>query len=154
MKKCAVLVLLVATSVRAESLDSALRDARANNRRLANQQLEAAKAHDRILAIRTNALPRFNADVLTNENLTRLSFDFRQGFFGVYPGIGAVPATDTKLTIARTLDTFALFRVTQPITQLRQIRIGARMAEEQQSIEQLRVRCEELRLASDVARLY
>ncbi len=154
MKTLAVLALLLATAARAESLDVALRDARANNRRLANQQLEAGKAHDRILAVRANALPRFNADVLTNENLTRLSFDFRQGFFGVYPGIGAIPAQDTKLTIARTLDAFALFRVTQPITQLRQIRIGARMAEEQQAIEQERVRGELVRLTSDVARLY
>jgi len=147
-------LLLLAPLARAESLDAALRDALANNRRLANQQLEAAKAHDRLLAVRTNALPRFNADVLTNENLTRLSFDFRQGFFGVYPGIGAVPAQDTKLTIARTLDAFALFRVTQPITQLRQVRIGARMAEEQEAIERERVRGEQVRLASDVARLY
>jgi outer membrane protein TolC len=146
--------LLAAGAARAESLDGALRDALANNRRVANQQLEAAKAHDRFVAIRTNRLPRLNLDVLTNENLTRLSFNFAQGFFGVYPGIGPIPAQDTKLTIARTLDTFALFRVTQPITQLRQVAIGARMAEEQEAIERERLRGERVRLAGDVARLY
>lgn len=154
MKKLAVVALLVASAARAESLDDAVRDALANNRRLANQQIEAGKAHDRLVAIRTNRLPRFNFDVLTNENLTRLSFNFTQGFFGVYPGIGAIPAQDTKLTIARTLDTFALFRVTQPITQLRQVKIGARMAEEQEAIERVRTRGERARLANDVARLY
>jgi outer membrane protein TolC len=154
VKKLAVLVLLLASAARAESLDDAVRDALANNRRLANQQLEAGKAHDRLVALRTNGLPRFNFDVLTNENLTRLSFNFTQGFFGVYPGIGAIPAQDTKLTIARTLDAFALFRVTQPITQLRQVKIGARMAEEQEAIERERVRGERARLANDVARLY
>lgn len=154
MKKFVVVIFLLASAARAESLDNALRDALANNRRLANQQLEAAKAHDRFVAVRTNRLPRLNLDVLTNENLTRLSFNFAQGFFGVYPGIGPIPAQDTKLTIARTLDTFALFRVTQPITQLQQVRIGARMAEEQEAIERERLRGERGRLANDVTRLY
>ena len=154
MKKFLIVAFLVASAARAESLDDAVRDALANNRRLANQQLEMGKAHDRFVAIRTNRLPRFNLDVLTNENLTRLSFRFEQGFFGVFPGIGPIPAQDTKLTIARTLDTFAMFRVTQPITQLRQVKIGARMAEEQEAIERERLRGERARLTNDVARLY
>jgi len=150
----AAVLLLLAFSARAESLDGAVRDALANNRRVANQQIETAKAHDRFVALRTNRLPRVNFDVLTNENLTRLSFNFEEGFFGVFPGIGPIPAHDTKLTIARTLDTFAMFRVTQPITQLRQVAIGARMAEEQEAIERERLRGARVNLATDVARLY
>lgn len=154
--KCAAVFALLALvgSARATTLDEALRLAVANNRQLANARLEAGKADDRLAALRTQRLPRVNVDAFSTESLNRLTFDFREGIFGTYPGIGPVPAADTKVTLARTLDNFAVLRVTQPLTQLRQIAIGTRMAGEQASMRRNDAADAELRVVAEVKRLY
>jgi outer membrane protein TolC len=155
MRRTAVLVFAIAaTSAHAMTLEEAIRLAQANNRQIANARLEVGKANDRLVAMRTQRLPRVNADVFSSMSLNRLTFDFREGIFGTYPGIGPVPALDTRVTLARTLDNFAVLRVTQPITQLRQIAIGTRMAEEAAQIRMADARDQDLRVVSDVKRLF
>jgi len=147
-------IALAAASANAMTLDDAINAALAHNRQIANAQLEVGKATDRVAAARTQRLPRLNLDMFATESLNRLTFDFREGIFGTYPGIGPVPALDTRVTLARTLDNFAIVRVTQPLTQLRQISIGTRMAEEAARIRREDARDENLRVVADVKRLF
>jgi len=155
MRRLLVIALLaLPASVRATSLDEAVRLALANNRQIANANLEAGKASDRLTAVRTQRLPRVNFDVFSSVTLNRLTFDFREGIFGTYPGIGPVPAADTKVTLARTLDNFALLRVTQPLTQLRQVSIATRMAGNAAKAHAEDARDQTNRVVADVKRLY
>jgi len=155
MKAVAVLALVVAAApAHAMTLDQAINAALANNRQIVNAKLEVGKANDRVAAARTQRLPRFNLDMFATESLNRLTFDFREGIFGTYPGIGPVPALDTRVTLARTLDNFAVVRVTQPLTQLRQVAIGTRMAREAAQIRMEEARDQNLRVVADVKRLF
>jgi len=155
MRATAVLAIaLAASAAHAMTLEQAIDAALAHNRQIANARLEVGKANDRVVAARTQRLPRINLDMFSTESLNRLTFDFREVIFGTYPGIGPVPALDTRVTLARTLDNFAVVRVTQPLTQLRQVSIGTRMAREAAQIRMEEARDQNLRVVADVKRLF
>ena len=97
------------------TLDAAVSLAMANNRQLKRTILEVEKAADEVAAMRTERLPHLNLTLFESELLTRLNFQFPAGTFGIFPGIGPVPARNTDISTPLRPTTYIFQTATQPL---------------------------------------
>ncbi len=136
------------------TLDEAVSLALENNREIRISALEAEKANEDVSAFRTHRLPIFMVSGIGSSLLTSASFEFKQGVFGNYPGIGPIPTQNTDITTPRRLTGFMSNSIMQPVSQLYKISLGVRSRELLRDIarEQLRVRRHQVR--NQVTRLY
>src|SRR5262245_32405627 len=111
------------------TLDQAIALALENNRTVRNASLEVAKAKDQVAAARTHRLPAFNTYTLGARQLSHADLRFDKGAFGVFEGIGPVPAQDTTLRSPGRFSTLIVNQITQPISQLQRVVIGIKQAE-------------------------
>ena len=111
------------------TLDAAVSLAMANNRQLKRTILEVEKAADEVAAMRTERLPHFNLTLFESELLTRLNFQFPAGTFGIFPGIGPVPARNTDISTPLRPTTYIFQTATQPLSQLHRIGLGIQAQE-------------------------
>ncbi len=111
------------------SLDAAVSLAMANNRQLKRTVLEIEKAEDAVAAMRTERLPQFNLYLLESELLTPLNFQFPEGEFGTFPGIGSIPAHNTDISTPIHPTTYVFQSATQPLSQLHRIGLGIQAGE-------------------------
>src|SRR5689334_12887760 len=100
------------------TLDRAVADAVRNNRLVKAAQLEVRKADHQVAATRTARLPHLRFNAFESQLMTRLDFTFPRAAFGVFPGIGPVPAADTAITTARHPNLFLYGNAAQPLSQL------------------------------------
>ena len=159
---CVALVWLVPTIAAGQplasqerlSLEAAVRIATENNRGLQAARLQIEKADEELAAVRTRRLPAFETSVNTSQLLTPVEFSFPQGAFGSYPGTGPIPAAETTVKSSQKPTIFVSSQLTQPISQLFEIGLNIRGATTARDIERERLRDQELRIVSDVKRLY
>jgi len=125
------------------TLDQAIALALQNNRAIKNAQLEVNKAGDQVAATRTRRLPSFSSYTLGSRQLSHADLRFDRGAFGVFNGIGPVPAEDTTIKSPGRFSTLIVNQITQPLSQqkrigigIRQAQIGAAMAAQQLRAEQ------------------
>ena len=111
------------------SLDAAVSLAMTNNRLVKRTALDVEKAQDEVAASRTLRLPNFGLYVLESELLTRLNFQFPEGTFGSFPGIGPIPAHNTNISTPLRPTTYVFGRMIQPLSQLYRIGLGVRAGE-------------------------
>lgn len=109
-------------------LDQALAQALAHNRMIASAQLNVEKTADEFKAAHTRYFPQFSVSVLASSLLTPVDFTFQKGTFGEYPGIGPIPAEDTKITTPRQLTGLVVASVQQPLSQLYKIKLNTELA--------------------------
>ena len=114
---------------RSLSLDAAVSLAMTNNRQVKRTALDVEKAQDEVAASRTLRLPNFSLYVLESELLTRLNFQFPEGTFGSFPGIGPIPAHNTTISTPLRPTTYIMGRAVQPLSQLYRIGLGVQAAE-------------------------
>ena len=136
------------------SLDAAVRLAVENNRQLQSSQLQVKKADEDIAVARTRRYPVFDVEGQASQLITPVDFAFPQGAFGEYPGIGPVPATDTKVSVPRQLTYYFASQMSQPITQLFRVNLGIDSAVATRAIEQERLHSQRLSVVNSVKRLY
>ena len=136
------------------TLERALSLALEHNRGLRIAQIDTAKAQDQIDAMRTRRLPKNSVSILGSQLLNKFSFEFEQGVFGTYPGIGPVPATNTKITTPRRPSVYALANVSQPLSQLYQINLNIRQAELAKQAEEEELRQQRHELIQRVRGIY
>lgn len=131
MRKFFLLLLMPAAAFAAQpmSVDQAVAAAIKNNANAQNARLEVEKGQARVFEQKTHRYPQIKTDAYGSESLNRLSFDFKEGVFGTYPGTGPIPNKDTHINLARTFNTFVLTQASQPLTQLHKINLGIRMSE-------------------------
>ena len=98
-------------------LEDAVSIARGSNHVLAASALELEKTEERSAATRTRRYPALRLDGVGMRLLNSPEFTYPAGSFGTYPGIGAVPATDTSVSIPKDFVATVVASVTQPITQ-------------------------------------
>jgi outer membrane protein TolC len=110
-------------------LDRAVAMALDSNRQLKIAELDVDRAQERVAEARTRRLPTFNTYVLESQLLTSLDFTVRAGQFGTFSSVGAVPATDTKLSTGRLPTAYVTAQVAQPLSQLHQIGLSIRSQE-------------------------
>ena len=125
------------------TLDQAVKLAQQHNRLLRSYALEVRKYEDKAAQTRTLRLPSFSLYSLSMQRFTALDFVFPKGAFGVFPGIGAVPATETTIRSPLRLATLLVGRVDQPLSQqyrislsLHALDLGRQIAAEQVQAQQ------------------
>ena len=124
------------------------------NRPIRVAALEVEKLDENVSAFRTHRLPSFSVAMLGSSLLTTVGFEFKQGVFGTYPGVGPIPAQTTDITTPRRLNGYFLNSVSQPLLQLYKINLGLRSQELARDIgrEELRLRRQQVR--NQVTQLY
>jgi outer membrane protein TolC len=111
------------------TLDEAIQIALAHNRSVAIADLEIDKSRWQLSEFKTKALPSWSTTVTGSMLLTPVTFTFKKGDFGSYPGIGPIPGEDTRITTPRQPTGFITSQLSQPLSQLYQIRLGVRAQE-------------------------
>src|SRR5215831_21299878 len=111
------------------TLNEAVSLAQANNRQVKIAALTAAIDADKIAEARTYRLPSLSVYALGSELLTPVDFTFQKGVFGQFPGIGPVPATDTKIHTPQQPTFYGLMQLSQPLSQQYKIRLNIRLAQ-------------------------
>jgi outer membrane protein TolC len=112
--------------------------ARENNREIRVGNLEVLRLQQTVAQVRTKYLPQMNSYVLAGAPLQPIDFTIPGGTFGVYPGIGAIPATESTIRTPQRFAAFIDASVGQPLSQLykvslaeRQARLGVDLAREE-----------------------
>jgi outer membrane protein TolC len=104
------------------TLDEAISLALQHNRLIHSSALDVLKLDDQLASARTQRLPYFSWYTFASQRLTALDFRFERGVFGLYPGIGPIPATDTSIHVPLQLAAVLIGKIDQPLSQ--QYRIG------------------------------
>jgi outer membrane protein TolC len=136
------------------SLDAAVSLAMANNRQLKQIVLEVEKAQDEVAATRTERLPHLNLTLFESELLTPLNFQFPEGEFGTFPGIGPVPAHNTDISTPLRPTTYIFQTATQPLSQLHRIGLGIQAQEVSVEIAREQLRQQRQTVADQVKQAY
>ena len=136
------------------TLDDAVSLALKNNRLVKNSSLEAEKYDFRVSTIRSRRLPQFQFAVLGGELLNSFDFTFPAGVFGTYPGIGRVPATNSKVHTPGQFNAYTTAGVDEPLTQQYKIHLGIRATELGRDIAREGVRAERQKIAAQVRSSY
>lgn len=136
------------------SLTTAVRLAIEHNRQVQAARLQVAKAETDLAAIRTRRLPSFATSASASQLLTPVEFAFPRGAFGDFPGTGPIPAEDTTVSSPRRPTVLLQSQLTQPLSQLYEIGLNIRGAENVRQIEQERLREREIEVVNAVKRAY
>src|SRR5712664_1725034 len=161
-----VLCLLVGSSVSAfaqnsapsESavltLEQAVRIAHANNRAVKNAQLVTSIDEDLIAEARTYRFPSISLYALGSQLLTPLDFSFQRGAFGSFPGIGPVPATDTRIHTPLRPTFYGLTQFSQPLSQQYKIGLNIKQAKLAKLVDEQQLRAQKQSVTSQVKQAY
>jgi outer membrane protein TolC len=136
------------------TLDAAVTLALANNRQLKQIVLEVEKAQDEVAATRTERLPHLNLTLFESELLTPLNFQFPEGAFGTFPGIGPIPAHNTDISTPLRPTTYIFQTATQPLSQLHRIGLGIQAQEVSVEIAREELRHQRQTVADQVKQDY
>ena len=106
------------------TLDQAIGLARANNRETKRAKFEIDKQREALAEAKTSYFPRLDTYLLATELLTPLDFRIKAGQLGTFPSTGPIPSSNVDIhTAARPIGVVSI-TLTQPITQIRRIRLG------------------------------
>jgi outer membrane protein TolC len=136
------------------TLDDAIAIALENNRDINASALSVDSANLSIATARSYRLPQLEVQTLGAQSITELGIDFPAGAFGTFPGIGAVPSVDTRVTSPRRPLLMTQASLTQPISQLFKINLNVKAAGVGRDIEQERQRLTMQNTAASVRKAY
>ena len=136
------------------TLDEAVNLALRNNRAVRISTLEVEKLGQNISAFRTHRMPVIQISMMGSGLLTPLRFEFEQGAFGTYPGIGPIPAQNKDITTPRQLTGFMMNSVAQPLSQLYKIDLGLKSLEFSRDIGREDLRTKQHEVRDQVTRAY
>ena len=136
------------------TLDEAVNLALRNNRTVHISTLDVEKLGQNISAFRTHRLPVIQIALMGSGLLTPLSFEFKQGAFGTFPGIGPIPAQNKDITTPRQFTGFMMNSVAQPLSQLYKINLGLKSLEFSRDIGREDLRAKQHEIRNQVTRLY
>ena len=136
------------------TLDEAVNLAQANNRQVKNAILTAAIDEDQIAEARTYRLPSLSVYALGSQLLTPVDFTFQKGAFGDFPGIGPVPATNTKIHTPLRPTLYGLMQVSQPLSQQYKIGLNIRLAKLAKFADEQKLRGQKQAVVNQVKKAY
>ena len=136
------------------TLEEAISIAQANNRQVKNAILTASIDEDQIAEARTYRWPSINVYALGSQLLTPVDFTFPKGAFGSFPGIGPVPATDTKIHTPLRPTFYGFTQVSQPLSQQYKIGLNIRQARLAKLADEQKLRQEKQSVVNQVKRAY
>jgi outer membrane protein len=136
------------------TIDQAVSLGLQQNRSIRRGELEVQKVEDSLAVLRTRRRPAFEVTFLEGRLLADFNLYFPGGAFGVFPGIGPVPAADTTITTPSQWTSTTWVRVTQPLSQLHQIALGEHQLELGRDLALERMRGEQQNVTNNIRRLY
>jgi len=136
------------------TVDQAVKLALANNRNLKIVSLGLDSSKQKLDAEKTRRLPAFNTYVFASQLLQPINFTVQAGQFGIYPGIGPIPATNTNITTPSQPTASISATASQPLLTLYKINLFIHGQE--LSVEQAtqKVREERISIVDDVRQNY
>lgn len=151
-----LLIFWVAAPARSQilTLEEALRLGTEENRLSRNAAIEVDKMEDQIAAARTKRYPSFELYVMESRLLKTLDFEFKKGVFGDNPVIGPIPAEDTDISTEPRFATYALARVTQPLSQQYRIGLGIEFLEISRDLAREALRIRHQTVANEIRHSY
>ena len=136
------------------ALEDAISQAKARNRQLKIEKLNADSSKLDIAIAKSKRLPSLSTDIYGSSLLSDLSFEFEKGAFGDFPSTGPIPNEDTKVTAKRSFNVVATGQLQQPISQLYRINLGVKTREVQHKISLEEARKTEQQVVHDVRLAY
>jgi outer membrane protein TolC len=136
------------------TLQQALELAMQNNRPLKTATLEVEKAENLTDAARTRRFPSLNVLGISGSRLSESKFEFNQGAFGTFPGIGPVPGANTEIKETARWSSFVQASAVQPLTPLLRINEGIRLSEVTEQVAQEQRREQRHAVVNQVKRVY
>jgi outer membrane protein len=141
-------------AARVLTLEDAVSLAQTNNRLVKNAQLSVSMSDDQIAEARTYRFPSLNLYALGSQLLTPVDFTFKRGAFGSFPGIGPVPATDTKIHTPLRPTFYALTQFSQPLSQQYKFGLNIKLAKLAKLVDEQKLRAEKQSVTSQVKQTY
>ena len=141
-------------AVRVLTLEDAVSLAQANNRLVKNAQLSVSMSDDQIAEARTYRFPSLNLYALGSQLLTPVDFTFQRGAFGSFPGIGPVPATDTRIHTPLRPTFYGLTQFSQPLSQQYKIGLNIKQAKLAKLVDEQQLRAQKQSVTSQVKQVY
>lgn len=136
------------------TLEEAVKLAQANNRQVKNAILATSIDEDQIAEARTYRLPSMNVYALGSQLLTPVDFTFQKGVFGNFPGIGPVPAADTKIHTPLRPTFYGFTQVSQPLSQQYKVGLNIRQAQLAKLVDEQRLRSQKQSVINQVKKAY
>lgn len=136
------------------TLDEAVSLGQANNRQIKNAVLTAAIDEDKIAEARTYRLPSLSTYAQGSELLTPVDFTFQKGVFGQFPGIGPVPARDTKIHTPQQPTFYGFMQLSQPLSQQYKIRLNIQLAKLARATDEQKLRGQKQSVTNQIKNLY
>lgn len=136
------------------TLEQAVDQAIQNNRVLKTATLEVEKAENATDAARTKRFPALNVLGLSGSRLSETKFNFNQGAFGTFPGVGPVPSANTEIKDPIRWSTYVFASAVQPLTPLLRINEGIRLSEVTEQVTQEQRREQRHTVVNQVKRHY
>jgi len=141
-------------AVRVLTLEDAVSLAQANNRLVKNAQLSVSMSDDQVAEARTYRFPSLNLYALGSQLLTPVDFTFQRGAFGSFPGIGPVPATDTRIHTPLRPTFYGLTQFSQPLSQQYKIGLNIKQAKLAKLVDEQQLRAQKQSVTSQVKQVY
>ncbi len=136
------------------TLDQAIALARANNRETKRAKFEIDKQREASAEAKTSYFPRLDTYLLATELLTPLDFRIKAGQLGTFPSTGPIPSSNVDLHTAARPVAVASITLTQPITQIRRIRLGVAEQRLNEDLSRQTYAERDQQLVRDVRRAY
>jgi len=136
------------------TLEEAVNLSVANNREIKNAVLTTAIDEDQVAEARTYRFPSINFYGLGSQLLTPVDFTFQKGVFGDFPGIGPVPATDTKIHTPLRPTFYGLVQVSQPLSQQYKVGLNIRLAKVNKQADEEKLRAQKQSVINQVKKAY
>jgi outer membrane protein TolC len=151
-----LVVFLIASSLRAEELqlDRAVQIALQHNVDIANAMLDISKTIDRSAAFRTNLFPKTSFYALGSQQLAPFSITVGKGTLGTFPGIGPIPAEDTKYSTGTQPTGFLVGRIAQPLSSIYRIRLNLKALDFSTQMAKEKARAKRQDVVRNVKQLY
>ena len=136
------------------TLEQAIAIALRDNPKVQNAALDVQRLVETFAATRTRRLPSFQFEAIGSQQLTPINFSFERGVFGTFPGVGPIPAENTKISTPMQPTAVLTTRVTQPLLQLYEINLNLKQLKVKNEIAQEELRARQQQIIRDVKRAY
>jgi outer membrane protein len=110
------------------TLDEAIEIASGSNRDIHISKIEIIKAQEMVAQVKTNYLPKLDANVLAGVPMQPLNFRVPAGSFGTYPATGPIPATDSNIHSPVRFGASVNVSAAQPLTQIFKVNLAVKQA--------------------------
>jgi outer membrane protein len=126
-------MLVLASAARAQTaapapvltIENAVGLALKGNRQVQSSAFDIERAREGTAAINTQRLPQLQIYMMGGEALRPISFTIPEGALGVYPGIGPIPAQNSKITTPQQFTGLVFGQISQPLSQQWKIHLAS-----------------------------